>query len=383
MLHRRLHSLIGIVLSTLVFLVGCTSTPTATPSPLPPTATTLATSAPTLAATTLATLASTAAATLDSTANATVNATTDATANATVNATLSATSSATQALLGTADAAKRATFVIADVSSTPTNSITLLQPLADYLQVKLAPAGITNVTIKVAPDFDTIAAWLKNGEVDMLFQTPYPAVLLQNAVGAQPILRRWRDGDADYYTVIFARADSGIKGLADLKGKTLAVQDEFSTTAYMLPLAHILDSGIRIARLDSLTATVPADVVGYTNSKSDDNTLQWVISGKVAAGATDFRSYERIPAESRGQLVVLAQTEKVPRGLVVVRPGMDTVLLDTLKTTLLAMDKSDDGKAVLGKLQRTTKFDELSAESNVAMARVSTLTKLLKEAVGK
>jgi phosphonate transport system substrate-binding protein len=321
-----------------------------------------------------ATLAPTAAAT-----DVTLNSTASATSNATTAASIS-TQAATQS--GTADAL-HTTFVIADVSATPTNSIALLQPLADYLQVKLAPAGITSVTIKVAPDFDTIAAWLKDGEVDMLFQTPYPAILLQNAVGAQPILRRWRDGDAEYYTVIFARADSGIKVLSDLKGKMLAVQDQFSTTAYMLPLSYILDSGIKIVQLTDPTATVPADAVGYTNSNGDDNTLQWVISGKVAAGATDFRSFDKIPAESRTQLVVLAQTEKVPRGLVVVRPGMDSAMLGTLKSVLLAMDSADDGKAVLAKIQKTTKFDELPGGPDAALSRVQALTKLLKEAVNK
>ncbi len=269
-------------------------------------------------------------------------------------------------------------LVIGDVNSSPTTSVATIQPFADYLASKLAAAGITGATVKVAPDFDTIANWLKSGEVDLIFQTPYPAVLLEDAAGAKSVLRRWRNGDAEYYTVIFVRADSGIKTITDLNGKMLAVQDEYSTTAYMMPLAYTREAGLKLTRKTAPTDPVAADEVGYTNSNSDDNTLQWVISGKVAAGATDNRSYEKLPAETRKDLVVLAKTEAIPRNLLVVSPKLDPDLLAQIKAVLLDMDKTPDGQDVLAKFQKTTKFDELPGGADAALKRVRELARLLK-----
>jgi phosphonate transport system substrate-binding protein len=285
-------------------------------------------------------------------------------------------------LAATTSAAGR-TFVIADVGSTPTTSIKAFQPLADYLTVKLAPAGVTAVTIKVAPDFDTIAKWLKDGEVDLLFQTPYPAVLLENAVGAKTILRRWKNGDATYKTVIFAKADSGMKTIMDLKGKMLAVQDEFSTSAYMMPLAYIAEQGIKIATKATPDASVAADEIGYTNSHSDDNTLQWVVSGKTAAGAAEFRVYNSLPDDTRKQLIILGQTEELPRGVVMVQPNMDPQLQSLLSSVLVGMDQTDEGRAVLVKTQNTTHFDELPGGPDAALAETRRLTKVLQGAIGK
>jgi phosphonate transport system substrate-binding protein len=277
-----------------------------------------------------------------------------------------------------ATAAEGKAIVIGDVGAKPTAIIDGTQPFADYLAGQLSAQGITKGVVKVAPDFATIADWLKTGQVDMIFQTPYPAVLLEDAVGAKTILRRWKGGDADYYTVIFARADSGMKTLADLKGHMMAVQDEYSTSSYMLPMAYVLEAGLRLTKKDSPDVTVAADEVGYTNSKSDDNTLQWVISGKVAAAGTDNRTYEKIPEETRKQLIILGETEKTPRNVLMVRADLDPALVEALKTVLLTMEKSEEGKAALKSYQSTAKFDELPGGPEGALARMRELSKLLK-----
>ncbi len=335
----------------------------------------------TQAATTAATVA-TASGTLSATTPST-QAPTQAGAEATLSATMSATMSGTAA--GTSASvpqSSQTTFVLADVGSTPTQSIKTFQPLADYLQAKLAPVGIKSVTIKVAPDFDTIAKWLKDGEVNMLFQTPYPAILLENAVGAKTILRRWRGAVAEYHTVIYARADSGVKTLDDLKGKVLAVQDKFSTSAYMLPLSYVLSKGYKITSLTDPSGSVPADTIGYAASNGDDNTIQWVVSGKVTAGASEQAVFDAIPDATRNQLVILGTTENLPRGVVMVNPGMDSVLLNALTNVLTSMDKSDEGVAVLKQTQNTTHIDELPGGPDAALAEARRLTKLLQDAVG-
>jgi ABC-type phosphate/phosphonate transport system substrate-binding protein len=102
-----------------------------------------------------------------------------------------------------------------------------------------------------------------------------------------------------------------------------------------------------------------------------------VISGKVDIGATDNRTYERIPEESRKDLIILAQTRAVPRGVIVVRPGFDQSQLDALKTVFLDMGKDDESAKVLDAFQKTTKFDELPGGPDQALAPIREMVNAL------
>jgi phosphonate transport system substrate-binding protein len=53
-----------------------------------------------------------------------------------------------------------------------------------------------------------------------------------------------KDGSAYYYSVMVARADSGIKSLTDMKGHSLAWADPNSTSGYLIPSATLKTKGI-------------------------------------------------------------------------------------------------------------------------------------------
>jgi phosphonate transport system substrate-binding protein len=57
---------------------------------------------------------------------------------------------------------------------------------------------------------------------------------------------------------------------------------------------------------------------------------------------------------------------------------MDTALLDAIKAALVDMDKTDAGKALLDKFQKTAKFDEFPEGPDMALAYMRELAKLLK-----
>jgi phosphonate transport system substrate-binding protein len=52
------------------------------------------------------------------------------------------------------------------------------------------------------------------------------------------------DGSTYYYSVMVVRADSGIKSLADMKGRSLAWADPNSTSGYLIPSATLKTKGI-------------------------------------------------------------------------------------------------------------------------------------------
>lgn len=254
-------------------------------------------------------------------------------------------------------------IVIGDIGDDPAEIIEGVQPLADYLASQLGEYGITEGQVRVASTSDEMIRLLNSGEIDIYFDSVYPATLISDATGGQVFLRRWRFGVEKYFGVIFTTKDSGITSLEDLPGHTIAFDQPYSTSGFFLPSVTLLDAGI--LPVPSLTDIGP-DEVGYVFSYDDENTLQWVLSGRVDAGATDDYMFNvAFPEEVRGDLVMLAQTESVPRQVAVARPGIAPELLDAIKQVLIHANESEAGLSALDPFQ-TTQFDEFPEGIEVA-----------------
>ncbi len=268
-------------------------------------------------------------------------------------------------------------IVIGMISSEPVKVLTRAQPLADYLATRLSSFGIGAGEVKVAPDPPTLAHWMEAGEVDLVFDSPYPAMIVSDQANAQLILRRWKDGIAEYHAVVFTSADSGHRSLTDLSGHMIGLEEEYSTSGYLLPLTHLIKAKLKPVKKTDPTATVTDDEIGYvftTKSGGDpSNTLEWVLNKKVAAGAAEQQFFVQLPEATRARLTILAETESVARQVVVARSGLEPALLQAITTQLLDMDKSPEGRTVLETFQQTTRFDELSPE---ALAQIRALYEL-------
>jgi len=270
-------------------------------------------------------------------------------------------------------------IILSDIGNDPATIIQGTQPLADYLAAHLSQFGIGIGEVNVTSDIPSEANALKNGQADLYFDSPYPALAVSDLSGGQPILRRWRNGVFEYHSVIFIRGGSGaLTSINDLKGKIIAFQDPESTSGFMLPMAYLIQAGLKPVEKSSVTDTVAADEVGYVFSAADDNTIDWVLSGTVAAGATDNVSYDGISADTRAGLSILAETDSVPRQVVVARPGIDPALLDAIKALLIGLDQTPEGPAIMQSFARTTKFDEFPEGAEAALAHMRDLYNLVK-----
>ncbi len=281
-------------------------------------------------------------------------------------------SAATPELTATSAPAAAATraIVLGDIAEDPGVVIEGTQPLADYMAAQLADFGITEGRVKIAATTDEMADLLEAGEVDLYFDSVYPATLVGDASGGEIILRRWRYGVEVYHTVIFAGADQGIDTLQDLRGHIIAFDNPFSTSGYFLPAVSLLEAELPLVGKSSYEEPVAEDEVGFVFSYHDENTLQWVFSGLVAAGATDDYNYEVLFSEDvREQLVVLKETAPVPRQVVVVRPNMAPALLEAVKSTLTTAHESEAGQAALEPFQ-TSRFDEFPEGIEAAQRRM-------------
>ena len=249
-------------------------------------------------------------------------------------------------------------IVLGAIQSDPAATIKAFQPLADYLAAHLGQVGVTVGDVKVAPDQATMIKWLKDGTVDLYFDSPYSAMIMNDQAGAQIILRQWKSGVAEYKGLILVRKDSGLKSLADLKGHLVAMDGPSSTTGYMIELAYMLQGGLKVNQKSGISSAVAADEVGYT-FVGQENVTALLANGKVSAGVFSDQDIKDLPADVMDKLSVLIETETLPRYLALARAGLDSGELQAVKTLLIGLDQTAEGPAILKTFSKTKKFDEL------------------------
>ncbi|HMX19592.1 MAG TPA: phosphate/phosphite/phosphonate ABC transporter substrate-binding protein [Anaerolineales bacterium] len=270
-------------------------------------------------------------------------------------------------------------IVFGDISDDPAEVIEGTQPIADYMAAKLAAYGITGGHVKVVASTEEMIELLKRGEVDVYFDSTYPATLISDASGAQIILRRWRFGVETYNSVIFASKASGITSIEGLKGKMIAMDTPYSTSGFMLPAVYLTENGLKLIGKSESTATVDSNEVGFAFAYDDENILQWVLSGHTPAGVTDDYNFDHaFPPEATAQLVELARTESTPRQVGLARAGLEPELLQAIVQILTTMHEDPNSQTALEKFQ-TTRFDEFPEGIEAATGRMREMMEIVKD----
>ena len=263
-------------------------------------------------------------------------------------------------------------LVLGDISEDPAKTIEEFQPMADYLAANLTEFGIQQGKVVVAQDMNGMIDYLKKGDVDLYFDSPFPALTIHEEAGAVPLLRRWKGGVGEYHSLIVVREDSGISTLDDLQGKVLAFEDPASTSAYLLPKAHLVSLGYDVVEVANAT-NLANDRIGYVFAASEENILAWTLEEKTAGGVISSGSYEDLSDEDRGQLFVLAKTQAVPRHIVLASPTTDEALRQRISEILLELDSTPEGQEILQSFEETSQFDPIPGGTDTAFESLQNL----------
>ena len=132
-------------------------------------------------------------------------------------------------------------LVLGRVSDDPKAHYDQLKPLLDYVVPRMASVGIRSGRILMAKDLQQMASYLRRGRVDWVNETAGNAALLERRGVAKSFLVTEREGATRYHSVFFVRRDSPVRSLKDLAGRSVAFQNPYSTSAYYLPAAQLLD----------------------------------------------------------------------------------------------------------------------------------------------
>lgn len=250
-------------------------------------------------------------------------------------------------------------LVLGRISEDPRAHHAQLQPLLDYVVARMGDVGITEGRILMARDAQQMASYLRRGRVDWVTETAGTAVALGQRADARPILLTERSGVREYHTVFFVRRDSPVHQLADLRGRTIALQNVGSTSAYLVPVMTLLDRGVVPQILQRPEERPPADVVGYVFARTELNIATFVHKGLVDAGAVssvDWDDERRVPPGFKHDLRVIERTEPYPRAVELVRPDLDARVSARLQQVLLDAASDPQAAAALKKFFGTSGF---------------------------
>jgi phosphonate transport system substrate-binding protein len=252
----------------------------------------------------------------------------------------------------------------------PAREVNKFLPLANFLSKELKPEGIDQGKVVVAHTIAEMASFVREAKVDLYIDSVFPTLAVSRLSGSKPLLRRWKKGVSEYSSVLFVRKDSGMKRLDDLKGKVIAFDEPYSSSGYFLPKLALMQVGLRLVAKEQHSGLIGPGEVGYVFSSSDENTLLWVLRGKVQAGALDNWVYDQKASAHLQDLTVLYKSPLMPRQLVSFRANLPAKLVARIKEVLTKMDQSEDGRKALQAFERTTKFDELSDQTLSALSKL-------------
>lgn len=263
------------------------------------------------------------------------------------------------ALIAAADAAAQMRTITLGVISKRTQAEVEPQfiDFVRYVARKLATKPAFEGKVLVAPTIVRLEKLIEENKVDFYMESPYSTYLV-NATGiALPLLRRWKSGAAEYRGMLFTKKDSGAERVEDLRGRMIVLEDPGSTSGYFLPKVFLAGKGLKLTEKTSLDAAVAPNEIGYIFGYTTPRVIDLVLTRKVVAGAFSNEDYDRLDAKKKSELVLLGETENFPRYFVSIRKELDPEVAGRLQDVLLAMHQDAEGRAVLEKLENTTKFD--------------------------
>ena len=201
-------------------------------------------------------------------------------------------------------------------------------------------------------DYNGVIQGLLGGTIDMawLGASGYAKTYLSDPEAVEPILVKVNvDGGFGYYSVGFARKDSGITSLEDVKGKAFGFGDPNSTSGFLIP-------SIEIPEQTGSTMT-SGDYFGEVKfTGGHEQTIVAVNNGDIDAGVTwadglgDWEDGYNSGALRRAvdaglvdmnDLVQIWQSKPIPEGPIVLRKDLPEdvkVKFTALMASLPAMD---------------------------------------------
>jgi len=200
----------------------------------------------------------------------------------------------------------------------------LYQPFINYLN-ETTPYQFE---IKLSRVYQDTIDRLGSGEIVIASCGPVSYIKAREKYDVKPILRALsKDGKPYYRGIIIVRQDSPIQNLSDLRGRSFAFGQAWSTASHILPEYYLIKANIRLK-----------DLKEYSFLRHHDSVANAVLKGQFDAGAVkDIIAYKY----QKDGLRFIFMTDPIPTVPIVVRVDAPQEMVTSVKTVLLHLNPKD------------------------------------------
>ena len=233
-----------------------------------------------------------------------------------------------------------------------TEQVRKFTPLAAHLEAALG----VKVEFTPVSDYPAAVESLVNKKVDLVWFGGFTYVQANLRSGGKIVPLAQREEDSRFQSVFIAKTDSGIKSLADMKGKQVSFGSQSSTSGHLMPRSFLLQAGINPEK----------DFRRIAYSGAHDATIASVVSGKVDAAALDITVWRKFVGENRVDTKAVDVFYTTPPYFNYnwsVHADMPQALQDRVKAALLALDPAKPEHAEILRLNRATRYIATTPEN--------------------
>ena len=214
------------------------------------------------------------------------------------------------------------------------NAATLIQnaqPLKAYLERTLNK----KIEIIVTTDYSSMIEAMRFGRIEVAYFGPFSYVLAKSRAPAiEPFAVGVERGAPTYNSVLIANATSGVKTLADIKGKPFAFGDQASTSSHLAPRAYLL----KTAQLDGEKDYKPVFLGTH------DAVARAVQAGQVPAGALSKPILDSLIAKKvidPSKIVQIGLSDPIPNYPIVMQGNLTPALKESVRGAFLNMNDKE------------------------------------------
>jgi len=245
-------------------------------------------------------------------------------------------------------------------------------PIVKYLE------PFVGVPIKgfVTLDYGSSIEAMRGKQADLAFVDPLAFMMAHEQIGVKPLLLEiYSSGKPTYHSSIWVRKDSGIKTLADLKGKTIAFADQVDMSGHLLPRDIFVRKGLLPSKQLEGEFFKQVYFAG-----GDEQAVRAVLNKFVdAAGVSQYANL-LMGLEERDEVTTIATSIESPSHLVMARKELSEQTCGRIKQALLALDPHQPhDKAILDKLYGVRGFTEAKLSDFAEVAKVAAHFGFVKE----
>jgi len=232
-------------------------------------------------------------------------------------------------------------------------------PLAEKLEKELGE----KVQLVIAKDFKSFWAGVKSKKYDLVHYNQYH-YLISKKLGYQVIAANEEFGNKVIAGSLSVRKDSGIKTVADLKGKTILFGGgKKAMGSYIAPTAILKKAGLEAGKdyTVKFAKNPPSAVIGVFNKAADA-----AGSGNVILQIKGVKAKVDV-----SQMTILAESESFVHLPWAVKSDMNADKVKKIQATMASLKGTADGDAIL----KSAKVTNFQVVTDGDFAKVREITK--------